>query len=110
MTKDPKIFLGHILECIDMIEEYVDGWTEKDFLASKEKQDAVIRRFEIIGEATKHLPKSLLEKHHETDWQDIMSMRDRLTHEYFRVMMDIVWQTIKQYLPSFRREILKMIK
>ncbi|MEM2122190.1 MAG: HepT-like ribonuclease domain-containing protein [Candidatus Bathyarchaeia archaeon] len=56
MRKDPLIFIKHILDCIEIIEGYVKDLSKEDFLASREKQDAVIRRIEIIGEAAKHIP------------------------------------------------------
>ncbi len=56
MKKDPRVFIAHILECIDLVEEYLRGKSVDDFMASTQLQDAVIRRIEIIGEATKNLP------------------------------------------------------
>src|SRR3989339_993065 len=108
MKKDPKIFLIHILECIEAIEEYSKGLTEKQFLKDQRAQDEIVRRFEIIGEATKHLPSSLKDKYPKVQWREIMSMRDRLIHEYFNVMMDLVWETVKKDLPKFKKQIQKM--
>ena len=110
MKKDPKIFLIHILECIEAIEEYSKGLTEKQFLKDQRAQDAIVRRFEIIGEATKHLPSSLKDKYPKVQWREIMSMRDRLIHEYFNVMMDLVWETVKKDLPKFKKQIQKMVQ
>ena len=56
MRKDPIIYLEHIFESIEMIEQYTEGLTKEQFLKTEEKQDAVIRRLEIIGEAVKNLP------------------------------------------------------
>ena len=56
MKKDPRIFIEHVLECIELIEEYVKGVTKDEFFRSTQIQDAVIRRIEIIGEAVKNLP------------------------------------------------------
>ena len=61
MEKDPKIFLGHIVESIETIENYAAGKTFETFLESLKDQDAVIRRIEIIGEAAKNLPEEFLE-------------------------------------------------
>ena len=57
MKKDPRIFIDHILECIELVEDYLHGKTAEDFMGSTQLQDAVIRRIEIIGEATKNLPQ-----------------------------------------------------
>jgi len=56
VKKDPRIFIEHVLECIELIEEYVKGVTKDEFFRSTQIQDAVIRRIEIIGEAVKNLP------------------------------------------------------
>ena len=110
MTKSPQIFLGHIIESIELIEEYIAKMTEAEFLKNLPIQDAVVRRFEIIGEATKHLPDSLRKEYPTVRWHAVMSMRDRLIHEYFNVMTEVVWDTAKKGLPTFKKQILKMIK
>jgi uncharacterized protein with HEPN domain len=65
MKKDAKIFLGHILESIELIESYTKKVSKKEFLASRQIQDSVIRRIEIIGEAVKNIPDELREAHPE---------------------------------------------
>ncbi len=110
MTKDSQIFLGHIIESIEMIEEYIAKLTKAEFFKNRVIQDAVVRRFEIIGEATKYLPESLRKEYPKVRWQAVMSMRDRLIHEYFNVMLEVVWDTAKHDLPKFKRQILKMMK
>lgn len=61
MTKDPIIYINHILECVEKIESYTSNVSARDFLENELIQDAVIRNFEIIGEATKQLPKDFRE-------------------------------------------------
>jgi len=63
MKKDPKVFIEHILECIERIEEYVEGATKDEFFDSVQLQDAVMRRIEIIGEATKNIPAEIKDKY-----------------------------------------------
>ena len=79
MKKDPKIFLEHILQCIERIEEYVEGVTKKQFLESVQLQDSIIRRIEIIGEAVKNIPKQVKGKYPDIAWKEIGGMRDILT-------------------------------
>ena len=56
MKKSPEIFIEHILECLNYIEEYTEGITKEDFISSVQLQDAVIRRIEIIGESGRLIP------------------------------------------------------
>ena len=75
MKKDPKIFIEHILQSIELIEDYVKNQTKEDFFNSGLIQDAVIRRIEILGEAVKNLPIDFKDKHPYVPWRDIAGMR-----------------------------------
>ena len=105
MTKDPKIFLRHVLESVVQIEQYTGDITQEEFLKSMQVQDAVIRRLMVIGEATKNLPPELREKYTAIPWGDIAGMRDVLIHEYFGTDTELVWRTVKSDLPTFKRHI-----
>lgn len=67
MKKDPKVFLDHILECIELIEDYTKGKLKEDFLNSTELQDAVMRRIEVIGEAVKNIPDAIKNNYTEVE-------------------------------------------
>lgn len=105
MVKDTKIFLGHILESIKFIEDYIKGLSEEDFYNSMEKLDAVVKRLEIIGEAANNLPDDLKAAAVHVPWQDMIDMRNVLIHEYFGVNKEIVWKTINEDLPELKKEI-----
>lgn len=94
MKKDPKIFLEHILQSIESIENYVENQTKEDFLNSPLVQDAAIRRIEIIGEASKNLPEDFKNKHPNVLWKDIAGMRDILIHKYFGINLELTWEVI----------------
>ncbi len=87
MKKDPTVFIKHISESIKRIEEFTKGVSRKDFIGSVQLQDAVIRRIEIIGEATKNLPNKFTKKHPEVPWSKMARTRDKLIHGYFGVIL-----------------------
>lgn len=108
--KNPKIFLEDILESIERIELYTKNKTKKKFLDNYEKQDAIIKRLEVIGEAVKNIPSEIKKKHPEIPWEDISGMRNILIHEYFGVVMDRVWDTAKNDIPKLKKQIKGLLK
>lgn len=109
-SKNPKIFLEDILESIERIEKYTKNKKLKEFLDDYEKQDAIIKRLEIIGEAVKNIPKKFKSKYPKIPWKDIAGMRDVLIHEYFGVLMERVWDTAKNDIPKFKSQIVKLLE
>lgn len=110
MKREPLIFLLDIMESIEKIENYTNGLNEDDFSTNGQAQDAVIRRIEIIGEATKNLPNDLRKEYADVPWKEIAGMRDIITHEYFGINIKRVWNIIKEDLPPFKEQIAKIIK
>ena len=103
-------FLLDIIEAIKRIELYTKELSYPDFLQKMETQDAVVRNFEIIGEAVKNVSKTLRAKHKSIQWKEIAGMRDKVIHFYFGVNWDIVWGAAKDSLPPFKVEIEKILK
>lgn len=108
--KEDQTFLGHILESIEAIESYTFKVSKVRFLKDFKMQDAVIRRFQIIGEATKHLSETFRSRNADVQWKQVAGMRDVLIHEYFGIDLNFVWHAVKHDMPRFKRQILKMIK
>lgn len=110
MKRDFRVYLDDILESITRIEEYIKGISEEEFLKNVPTQDAAIRRFEIIGEAVKHIPDEIKQKYPGVEWKKIAGARDIFVHEYFGVGLNRVWGTIISDLPAFKEQIEKIIK
>jgi len=102
MIKNDRVYLDHILEAIDKIQNFTNDISRFDFDRNVMIQDAVIRNVEIIGEATKKISKSLRQSHQEIPWNEIAGMRDKLIHDYFDVDIDVVWKTIEVDLPLLK--------
>ncbi len=105
MMRKVDLYLNDILEAISMIGEYTRGVTKSDFSRDRKCQDAVIRRFEIIGEASKNIPNSFRQKHPGVPWRDMAGLRDVLVHEYFGVDASRVWGVVEDDLPKLRKQI-----
>jgi uncharacterized protein with HEPN domain len=105
MSRSARILLEDILESIGRIESYVAGVSKADFESDTEKQDALFRRLEIIGQAVKGLPQDLRDLHPQVPWREIAGARDILSHEYFRVDLDLAWDMIQHNVPELKRNL-----
>ncbi len=103
MRRTYRLYLNDILEAIDRIEKYVDGLDFEDFSKNTMIVDAVIRNFEIIGEATKQIPETVKKKYDRVPWKEMAGMRDKLSHDYFGVDIEIVWKTAKKRLTELKQ-------
>jgi len=107
--RSPELLVEDIWESIEKIERYTAGMTQDNFQSDEKTTDAVVRNFEIIGEAAGRLPEDFTDQHSEIEWGKITGLRNRIVHEYFGVDLQIIWQILKKDLPAFK-ESLKNIR
>jgi uncharacterized protein with HEPN domain len=100
--RDDSVYLQHILEAMELIEEYLTDIDFSKFNNTRLLQDGVIRQFEIIGEATKNLSQNVRDMAPVVPWKDMAGMRDKLIHQYFGVDIEAVWATAQLDLPTIR--------
>lgn len=91
MKRDYKLYLNDIKNSVKQIEIYLHGISEAEFSKNLLLQDAVIRRLEIMGEASKNIPGSLKEKNKHVPWIKIQNYRDFITHSYFEASLSRIW-------------------
>ena len=107
--KGDKLYLVNILECIQQIESYTQGGREA-FQHTRMIQDAVIRNFEIMGEATKRISTDLREAYPDVRWHDVAGFRDVLIHDYLGVDLDEVWSILQLDMPLLKRQIAEILE
>jgi len=106
MKRSQQLYFGDIIEAISKILTYTTGKGFKSFSSDGMTIDAVVRNFEILGEAAKHISPALKDKYPDIPWQEMTAMRNKVIHEYFGVDVEIIWETVNNILP----ELLKVLK
>jgi uncharacterized protein with HEPN domain len=108
--KNPIIYIEHIHTSVLRIKSYTTSIDEETFLKNPLIQDAVIRNFEIIGEATKKLSNEFRLKYPAIEWKKIAGMRDKLIHDYIGVDLWAVWAVVENILPELEIQIKEVLK
>ena len=99
------MYLEDLLLAINRIAEYIEGMSFAVFKKDYKTVDAVIRNFEIIGEAAKNLPSEVKEKYTEVPWAEMYLLRNKVSHEYFGIDYEIIWDVASYYLPDNKKQI-----
>ena len=107
--RTPQLLLDDIIESAKKILIYTDGLSFEGFLADSRTVDAVIRNFEIIGEAANRLPEEIKDQHPYIDWHRIRGFRNRIVHDYMGIDYSIVWLIRENFLQPMIAEIAKIL-
>jgi uncharacterized protein with HEPN domain len=99
------MYLEDILLAMNRIAEYIEGMSFIKFKRDYKTVDAVIRNFEIIGEAAKNITSEIKEKHTEVPWAEMYLLRNKVSHEYFGIDYEIIWDVASYYLPNNKKQI-----
>ena len=108
--RDPNLYLEDIKDSIRKIEKYTHGVNFNEFSRDEKLIDAVVRNLSIIGEAVINMPKEIKTQNQDVAWKEIKGMRNKVIHEYFGIDEDILWKTIQEDLPVFKKQIAKLLR
>jgi uncharacterized protein with HEPN domain len=108
--KDPSVFIKHIIDSIEKIEDFINNRTKEDFLEDVQLQDATIRRIEIIGEASKNIPEDFKRQYPDVPWSEMARTRDKLIHGYFGVDLELTWDIIQHDLSELKEQMNQILE
>ena len=106
MSRKPEQRIAEIIFCCEKILRFTSGMNQEQLVEQELVMDAVLRNIEIIGEATKNLPDNVRARMPGIEWRKIAGMRDWLSHVYYRVDPDIVWDAVETKVPELMRTLL----
>jgi uncharacterized protein with HEPN domain len=107
--RDFRLYCADILDSGSALLTFVKGLSFEEFCEDRKTYSAVIREFEVIGEAVGKLPDKLKQRHPAIEWQDIKDFRNLLIHEYFGIDLEIVWRIIQDDLPALMNAVREIV-
>jgi len=109
-TRLSQDYLQDILDAMDKAEEFIGTMNCQEFMEDNKTAYAVIRCFEIIGEAAKKISPSLRKRYPAIPWKNLTGMRDKLIHDYIGVSFEMVWRTVKEDIPAVKQLLIAMLE
>lgn len=106
--RSAQLYIQDILDAIAAIADYTKGLEYDDLLEDRKTVDAAVRNLAIIGEAANQMPQSVRVRFADIPWEKMISMRNKVIHEYSGIDLEILWQTIKKDLPDLKKQIQKV--
>ena len=100
MSRDAALYVADIEECCEKIRRYTSGMDRAAFVADEKTYDAVVRNLEVIGEAAKNLSSDVRAAIQQIDWKKVSGLRDVLSHAYFGIDNDILWDIVENKIPE----------
>ncbi|HKK10963.1 MAG TPA: DUF86 domain-containing protein [Bacteroidales bacterium] len=104
------LYLEDMLQSMNRIEEYLRDMDFKEFKRTYMVVDATIRNFEVIGEAAKNVPHQIQHKYPEIPWKKMYGLRNLITHEYFGIDYEMIWEIARKNLPQNKTDLVKILE
>jgi len=108
--RDHRDYIQDILDSITDIENFIKDMNFEEFTKDRKTINAVVRSIEVIGEATKKIPKTLIDRYSDIPWEKMAGMRDKLIHEYFGIDIEILWKVAKDEVSPLKPLIQNTLK
>ena len=102
MPREYKLYIEDTIESIKKIEDYTKNITHDKFVKNNLIIDGVVRNLEIIGEAVKEIPTGTRERYNSINWKKITGLRDMISHRYFGIDVEIIWDIVKNKIPELK--------
>lgn len=110
MSRNYRLRLTDILEAIDTIKEYIGDLNAEQFKNNRLLVDSVLYNLMVIGEAANNIPDEVQKRYSDVDWRNIVGLRNVVSHEYFRLNLDRIWDITQVALPEFREQVTMMLE